>query len=75
MPEADVLVSITASRERGEIVYKVDCSRDLTNEEFDYYLEELISGICKWKPDICNSNSRSLRGPIKEKKISRSTKK
>jgi hypothetical protein len=67
MPENNVLVSITASREKGEIVYKVDCSNDLTNEEFDYYLEELIKGICKWRPEICGSNKRSLRGSIKEK--------
>ena len=39
MVEDDVLVSITAKRENGEIVYRVDCSSDLTEEEFEYYLE------------------------------------
>jgi hypothetical protein len=68
MAKDDVLVAITVSREKGEIVYRLDASSDLTNEEFNYYLEELISGICKWKPDICNSNIRIAKGKIKEKK-------
>jgi hypothetical protein len=67
MPDKNVLVSITAKREKGQIVYKVDCSNDLTNQEFEYYLEELIKGICKWKPEICASNKRSLKGEIKER--------
>jgi hypothetical protein len=68
MVGADVLVAITASREKGEIVYRVDCASNLTNEEFEYYLEELIKGICKWKPGICEENLRSFKGTIREKK-------
>jgi hypothetical protein len=68
MTSGDVLVAITASRERGEIVYRVDCSSILTNEEFEYYLEEIIKGICKWKPGICDKNIRSFKGTISEKK-------
>jgi len=68
MVSDDVLVAITASREKGEIVYRVDCASSLTNEELEYYLEEIIKGICKWKPDICESNTRSLEGIIREKK-------
>jgi len=64
----DVLVAITASREKGEIVYRVDCSSSLTNEEFEYYLEEILKGICKWKPGICEKNLRSFKGTISEKK-------
>jgi hypothetical protein len=64
----DVLVAITASREKGEIVYRVECSSNLTNEEFEYYLSEIIKGICKWKKDICEENTRSFKGTIKEKK-------
>jgi hypothetical protein len=64
----NVLVSITASREKGEIVYRVDCSSDLSNEEFEYYLSEIINGICKWKKDICEENVRSFKGSLKEKK-------
>jgi hypothetical protein len=68
MTSDNVLVAITASREKGEIVYRVDCSSSLTNEEFEYYLEEIIKGICKWKPGICEKNIRSFKGTISEKK-------
>jgi hypothetical protein len=68
MASDNVLVEITASREKGEIVYRVDCSSNLTNEEFEYYLEEIIKGICKWKPDICEKNIRSFKGTISKKK-------
>jgi hypothetical protein len=64
----NVVVAITASREKGEIVYRVECSSSLTNEEFEYYLEEIIEGICKWKPGICEENLRSFKGTIKAKK-------
>ncbi len=68
MTEDNVLVAITARREKGEIVYRVESSSDLTSEEFDYYLGELISGICQWRKDICDENLRSFKGRIKEKK-------
>jgi hypothetical protein len=68
MASDNVLVAITASREKGEIVYRVECSSSLTNEEFEYYLEEIIKGICKWKPDICEKNLRSFKGTITAKK-------
>jgi hypothetical protein len=68
MSEDNVLVSITASREKGEIVYRVESSSDLSNEEFEYYLSEIINGICKWKKDICQENVRSFKGPIKGKR-------
>jgi hypothetical protein len=35
----NVLLSVTVSREKDEIVYRVDCSSNLTNEELEYYLE------------------------------------
>jgi hypothetical protein len=62
MTEDKVLVSITASREKEEIVYRVDCSSDLTDEELEYYLTEIIDGICKWKKGICEENIRSFKG-------------
>jgi len=68
MSEDNVLVAITASREKGEIVYRVESSSDLSNEEFEYYLSEMINGICKWKKDICEENVRSFKGPIKGKR-------
>jgi len=68
MSHDNVLVAITASREKGEIVYKVECSSDLTKEEFEYYLGEIIDGVCKWKRGICEENIRRFKGKIKEKK-------
>jgi hypothetical protein len=68
MIDENVLVDITASREKGEIVYRVECANSLTNEEFEYYLEEMLKGICKWKPGICEENLRSFKGTIREKK-------
>lgn len=68
MVEDNVLIAITASREKGDIVYRIDSSSDLTNEQFEYYLEEIVNGICKWKPSICRDNERSFKGTIKEKK-------
>jgi len=68
MKRDEVLVSITASRSKGNIVYKVESSSDLTNEEFEYYLGEIINGICEWKHNICEENIRSYQGKLKEKK-------
>ena len=68
MSENETLVAVTASRKNGELVYKVECSNTLTNEEFEYYLGELIKGICEWKHDICKENIRSYKGTIKEMK-------
>jgi hypothetical protein len=65
--EDKVLVSITASREKEEIVYRVDCSSDLTDEELEYYLTEIIDGICKWKKGICEENIRSFKGKPRKK--------
>ena len=64
MTQDKVLVAITASREEGEIVYRVECASILTNEEFEYYLSEIVSGICKWKKGICEENLRSFEGKI-----------
>ncbi|MCW4045459.1 MAG: hypothetical protein NWE94_08095 [Candidatus Bathyarchaeota archaeon] len=68
MPNEDVLVAITASRDKGEIVYRVECASSLTTEELEYYLEEILKGICQWKPTICRENIRSFKGTIREKK-------
>lgn len=67
MSQDNALVVITASREKEEIVYRVDCSSDLSEEELEYYLGEIIEGLCKWKKDICKENVRSFEGKIKEK--------
>lgn len=68
MKQNNVLVAITASREKGDIVYRVESASNLTREEFEYYLSEMISGVCKWKRDICEENMRSFKGTVKEKK-------
>ena len=64
----DVLVMIMASRKKDELEYKVECSSNITNEEFEYYLGEIVKGICEWKPNVCEENIRSYRGKIKQKK-------
>jgi hypothetical protein len=61
----ETLVSITVSRERRDIMYRVDCSSELLNEEFEYYLQEIINGICSWKPQVCEEKMQSYRGKIK----------
>jgi hypothetical protein len=68
MVKNNVLVAITASREKDEIVYRVESSSNLANEEFEYYLSEIINGICKWKKNICEENIRNFKGTLKEKK-------
>jgi len=61
-------VAITVSRDKEEIVYKVDCSSELMNEELEYYLEEVIKGICKWKPTLCEEKMHSFNGTIRKRK-------
>ena len=64
----NVLVSITVSRDKEEIVYKVDCSSEILNEELEYYLEEIIDGICKWKPNVCDEKLQSFKGTIRKRR-------
>ena len=65
MTDEKILVSITVSRQKSEIVYKLDCASNLTNDELEYYLEEIIKGICMWKPGICEEHTKKLKGTIK----------
>jgi hypothetical protein len=62
----DVLVAITVSRKNGEIVYKVDCAKDVKSEELAHYLDEIIEGICTWKPDVCEETVQTIVGTIKQ---------
>ncbi len=64
----DVLVAVTVSRDKDEIVYKVDCSSHLTSEELEYYLKEVIEGICKWKPGVCEEAVQSFKGTVRKRK-------
>ncbi len=68
LSENNVLVSVTASREKDEIVYRVECASDLTKEEFEYYLGEIIKGVCKWNKSVCKESIRNFKGKIKKKK-------
>jgi len=68
LSEDNVLVSVTASREKGEIVYRVECSSDLSREEFEYYLSEIIKGVCEWNQPVCEESMKSFNGKIKPKK-------
>jgi hypothetical protein len=67
----NVLVAITVSRDKDEIVYKVDCSSEILNEELEYYLEEIIDGICKWKPNVCEDKIQTFDGTIRKRKTAR----
>ena len=66
--EDNVLVSLTANREKGEIVYRVECASDLSKEEFEYYLTEIIKGVCGWNEGVCKESMKSFNGKIKPKK-------
>ena len=72
--EDNVLLSVTVSRQKDEIVYKVDRSSILTNEELEYYLEEIIEGICTWKPEICEETVQTIAGKIRQEKKKRNPK-
>ena len=61
------LVEVTVSRNRDEIVYRVDCASDLKSEELEYYLKEVIQGICKWKPDVCKEAVRCFKGKVRKR--------
>ncbi len=64
--DADTLVEITVSRKAGEIVYKVDCAKDVKSDELAHYLDEIIEGICTWKPAVCEETVQTIVGTIKE---------
>lgn len=68
MSQDNVLVAITASREKEEIVYRVESASELSEEELEYYIEEILNGICKWKKNICKEHVKSFKGKLKEKK-------
>lgn len=60
------LVEITVSRVNGEIEYKVDCSKGVTSEELAHYLNEIIEGICIWKPGVCEETEQTIVGKIQQ---------
>jgi hypothetical protein len=64
--DPETLVSITVSRKGAEIVYKVDCAKNVKSDELAHYLDEIIEGICTWKPEVCEETVRSIIGTIPE---------
>ena len=63
--DKDVLVEITVSRKKDKIMYRVDCANDVKSEELAHYLDEIIEGICTWKPEVCEETVRSITGQIR----------
>jgi hypothetical protein len=63
--DKDVLVEITVSRKKDKIMYRVNCANDVKSEELAHYLDEIIEGICTWKPEVCEETVRSITGQIK----------
>jgi hypothetical protein len=61
-----ILVTITVSRKKDEIVYKVDCTKDVKSEELAHYLDEIIEGICNWKPEVCEETVQTIVGTIRQ---------
>ena len=66
--DENVLVTITVSRKKEEIVYKVDCAKEVKSEELTHYLYEIIEGICTWKPEVCEETVQTIVGFIREPK-------
>ncbi len=62
--DKDALVQITVKRVEGEIEYKVDCSKGVTSDELSHYLDEIIEGICTWKPEVCEETIQTIVGKI-----------
>ena len=63
--DKDALVEIKVKRVNGEIEYKVDCCKGVTSEELAHYLDEIIEGICTWKPEVCEATVETVVGKIK----------
>ena len=51
-------------RINGAIEYKVDCSKGVTSDELAHFLEEIIKGICTWKPEVCEETVQTVVGKI-----------
>ncbi len=62
------IVTITVTKEKdGDIRYQVDCLNDVTSGELAHYLDEIIEGICAWKPGVCEETVQTIVGTIKQK--------
>jgi hypothetical protein len=61
------LVRIIVNRKNGKIQYKVECSKEVTGVELAHYLDEIIEGICSWKPEVCQETMKTIIGAIEQK--------
>jgi hypothetical protein len=68
------LLSVTVSREKDEIAYKLGRSSSLTNGELECYLKEITEGTCKLKPSVCKEAVRNFKGTIRKGKPKRNEK-
>ena len=68
--DGTVLVNIVVVRNKDKIEYKVDCANDITSEELAHYLDEIIEGICTWKPEVCEETVKSITGQIENQELS-----
>ncbi len=66
--DKDALIEIKVKRVNDEIEFTVDCSKGVTSEELAHYLESIIEGICKWKPDVCEETLQTISGKIQQTK-------
>lgn len=60
------LVEIVVTRNEGKINYKINCSNEVTSEELAHYLDEIIEGVCAWKPAVCEETFQTMVGTIEE---------
>jgi hypothetical protein len=67
----NVLVQITVSRNNGKIGYQVDCAKGVLSDELAHYLDEIIEGICTWKPGVCEEVVQTICGTIPDVKTSK----
>ena len=62
--DKDLLVEIIVRRNKDKIEYRVNCANDVKSEELAHYLDEIIEGICTWKPEVCEETVKSITGQI-----------
>ena len=61
------LVKIIVNRKNGKIRYTVECAKEVTGAELAHYLDEIIEGICSWKPEVCQETMKTITGAIEQK--------
>ena len=43
-------------------------AKEVKSEELTHYLDEIIEGICTWKPEVCEETVQTIIGVIREPK-------